>query len=53
MELQNDQMYTAVLCGATADVWSEGSITDTGIVGLDAAKTYFQRVGEVSASLLD
>lgn len=53
MELQNDQMYTAVLCGATADVWSEGSITDTGIVGLDTAKAYFQRVGEVSASLLD
>lgn len=53
MELQNDQMYTAVLCGATADVWSEGSITDTGIVGLDAAKAYFQHVGKVSASLLD
>lgn len=53
MELQNDQMYTAVLCGATKDVWDEGSFTDTGIVGLDAAKAYFQRAGEVSSSLLD
>ena len=52
-ELQNDQIYTVVLCGATADVWDEGSFTDTGIVGLDAAKAYFQRIGEISASLLE
>lgn len=53
MELQDTQTYTAVLCGATDAVWDEGGYTNTGIVGLDAAKAYLQKAGEVSSALLN
>ncbi len=35
------------------DVWNEGGITDTGIVGLDAAKNYLAQAGEISSALLN
>ncbi len=52
-ELQDTQTYTVVLCGATNEVWEEGEHTDTGIVGLDAAKAYLQNVAEISSSILN
>ena len=51
-ELQDDQTYTAVLCGAARAVWREGGCASTGIVGLDAAKAYFQNVDTVSRALI-
>lgn len=45
--------YTCILCGyskARADTLDQ---QDTGIVGLDAAREYFRRAGEVSSALLD
>lgn len=52
-ELQDQQTYTAVICGATESVLKEHEDANTGIIGLDAAKTYFQNVSEVSAAILE
>lgn len=40
MELSDDRVYTAVITGVTDEVAAEGSIVDTGILGLDAAREY-------------
>lgn len=42
-----------VVCGYNKDEKETLGLTDTGIVGLDAAKKYLQKVGEVSAATLD
>ena len=52
-DLQDEQTYIAVICGATKSVREESDYTDTGIVGLDAAKAYFQNVSVVSAAILE
>lgn len=39
-ELEDSKTYTVVICGATEEVETEGSIKDTGILGLDAMKDY-------------
>ena len=52
-DLQDEQTYTAVICGSTESVREEGNYFDTGIIGLDAAKTYFQNVSAVSAAILE
>ena len=41
MELDDATVYTIPICGATAEVQEEGNAQDTGILGLDAARTYF------------
>ncbi len=51
-QLDDAAEYTVAYCGATADVMEEGSDTDTGIVGLDAVKAYFHKVGTISTALL-
>lgn len=43
MTLADDKAYTVVICGATDAVKEEGHLTDTGVMGLDAARTYFSR----------
>lgn len=41
MQVEDDTVYTVVICGASAEVAEEGKITDTGILGLTAAQEYF------------
>lgn len=41
--IQDDKLYTIVICGVTTEVAREGNIKDTGILGLDAAREYFKK----------
>ncbi len=51
--LEDDETYTVVLCGYDASEKEALDLTDTGIVGLDAAKEYLLKIGEVSSETLD
>ncbi len=51
--LADDETYTVVVCGYDPDAEEKYAIVDTGIVGLDAAKAYLEKVGEVSSATLD
>lgn len=48
MELKDDQTYTVVVYGATAAVKEEGNSKDTGILGLEAMKTYLSQFESLS-----
>ena len=48
-ELDDNTTYTIPICGATEEVATEGSLTDTGILGLDAAKAYFSQFETLTA----
>ena len=52
-DISDDATYTVVVCGVNADEAETLEITDTGIVGLDAAKEYLLKVKEVSTKTLD
>ena len=41
MQLDNEKEYTVAIAGVTDEVAEEGNLTDTGILGLDAAREYF------------
>ena len=41
--LEDEKTYTVVICGVTDAVAEEGSLTDTGVLGLDVAKAYFSQ----------
>lgn len=43
MTIEDDKVYTAVICGVADDVAEEGDLTDTGILGLDAMKEYLSQ----------
>lgn len=47
-ELKDDQTYTVVVYGVTDAVKKEGKIKDTGILGLDAMKTYLKQFKSLS-----
>lgn len=47
-ELKDDTEYTVAICGATDEVQEEGKIQDSGILGLDAAKEYFNQFETLS-----
>lgn len=47
-ELDDATEYTVVFCGATDEVQAEGSAYDTDVVGLEAAKAYYQKLGTIS-----
>ena len=47
--LEDDKTYTVVICGVTDAVAEEGGLTDTGVLGLDAAKAYFSQFETFSA----
>lgn len=49
-ELDDNTTYTIPICGVTEDVQQEGNLTDTGILGLDAARTYFSQFETLSAN---
>lgn len=51
--LQEDATYTVVLCGISKDLRETVVRQDSGVVGLDAAKAYLLKVGEVSTAALD
>ena len=48
-ELDDNTIYTIPICGVTEKVGAEGNLKDTGILGLDAAKTYFSQFETLSA----
>lgn len=48
MELKDDTTYTVAICGASDEVQKEGNIQDSGILGLDAAKDYFDQFESLS-----
>ena len=52
-ELEDDKTYTVVLCGDPKKLKDSGKITDTGISGLEAAKTYLQKNKNISAETLE
>ena len=52
-DLEDDETYTVVLCGYNKEEKETLGLTDTGIVGLDAAKEYLLQVKEVSTATLD
>lgn len=51
--LEDDQVYTLVFNGLNDEEYEYYPVEDTGILGLDVAKEYFKKVGEVSTKLLD
>ena len=51
--LEDDKTYTVVLCGYNKSEENLLGLKDTGIVGLDAAKEYLLKIGEVSAKTLN
>jgi raffinose/stachyose/melibiose transport system substrate-binding protein len=51
--LNDDDTYTVVICGYNKSEKSTLGLVNTGIVGLDAAKAYLLKVGEVSTKTLD
>ena len=51
--LDDNETYTVVICGHNRSERSTLGLHDTGIVGLDAAKEYLLKVGEVSTATLD
>lgn len=53
--LEDENEYTVVICGIPKAMKESGSLNlqDTGIVGLDAAKEYLTKVGELSSATLD
>lgn len=52
-ELNDNEIYTTVLCGEPEELEDTGRIKDTGIVGLDAARKYLQEKGQISADKLE
>lgn len=46
--IDDDAVYTVAIAGVTDEVAEEGSKTDTGILGLDAAREYFSRFDHIS-----
>lgn len=48
-ELDDNISYTIPICGATDTVKEEGNIQDSGIMGLDAARSYFGQFDTLSA----
>ena len=51
--LEDNKTYTVVLCGYTVSEEASLNITDTGIVGLDAAKEYLSNLGELRSASID
>lgn len=48
--LDDTQEYTAVICGYTDDIKGKGNMQDTGIIGMDAMRSYLTELGSVSKS---
>ena len=47
--IDDDTIYTVAICGVTESVAAEGNLTDTGILGLEAARKYFGSFDTFSA----
>ena len=52
-ELKDDETYLVAFAGYDSGREEELGITDSGLVGLDVAKAYFEKIGEVSKKTLD
>ena len=48
MELKDDVTYKVAISGATDEVKEEGNILDSGVMGLDAAKSYVSQFETLS-----
>lgn len=49
-EIKDDATYTVAICGATDEVREEGSVQDTGILGLTAMEEYLGQFDTFSAA---
>lgn len=47
-EIEDDTTYTVAVAGVTQEVADEGNLTDTGILGLDAARDYLSQFEHLS-----
>lgn len=47
-EIDDNTTYTVAIAGVTSEVAAEGSLTDTGILGLDAARAYLSQFEYIS-----
>ena len=47
-ELDDDTVYTIPICGATEEVQEEGNLQNSGVMGLDAARTYVSQFETLS-----
>lgn len=52
-ELKDDETYLVAFAGYDSGREGELGITDTGLLGLDVAKAYFEKLGEISTKTLD
>ena len=50
MEIEDNTTYTVAICGVSDAVAEEGNLTDTGILGLDAATEYLSQFKNLSKS---
>lgn len=48
MDIDDDTVYTVVICGASDEVAQEGKLTETDVLGLTAAQTYLSRFETLS-----
>lgn len=51
--LEDDRIYTTVLCGDPEVLYNADRITDTGISGLEAARAYIEEKRTISADTLE
>ena len=51
--LEDEKIYTTVLCGDPEELYHADRINDTGISGLEAAETYLQKKGTISSDTLE
>lgn len=51
--LEDDKVYSVILCGYEKAKKDELNLQDTGVIGLDAAEAYLKHVDELSSQTLD
>ena len=52
-ELDDNVTYTVIICGYTKTKKEELNLSNTGVVGLDAAKAYLKKIETISKKTLD
>ncbi len=50
MEIDDNKIYKVAICGSSNETSAEGNLTDTGILGLEAARDYFSQFKTFSKS---
>lgn len=53
MELDDDTVYTVVICGSTKELRDENNFQDTGIVGINAVEDYMSKFDTLTEADID